>query len=60
MVLGGATRQRLLNCQRPCGLAKIIKTVYALSMGGSENGRWERWISGYQEVEGSLLTGGPG
>jgi hypothetical protein len=34
----------------PC---KIIKTVYALSMGGSENGRWERWISGYQKVEGS-------
>jgi hypothetical protein len=41
----------LLTALWPC---KIIKTVYALSIGGSENGRWERWISGYQKVEGSL------
>jgi hypothetical protein len=53
MVLGGAARQlaKLPTALWPC---KLIKTVYALSIGGSENGRWERWISGYQKVEGSL------
>jgi hypothetical protein len=53
LVLGGAIRQlaKLPMALWPC---KTIKTVCPLSMGGSEIGRWERWISGYQKAEVSL------